>query len=112
MLRVVFRRIRPEKEAGLRAWLKELMARQDEVREAFVQESVRHEQAFIIQGENGPVLVYAMEAEDHEQARGAFEASTLPIDAEHKKVMRDTLGEALDLEPLYDCFLEQADDAR
>ena len=107
MLRIVFQKIKPGKEEKLRAWLGELMKRQDEVREAFVQESVRHEKAYIIEGSDGPLLAYAMEVEDPERARQAFETSTLPIDAQHKKIMNETLGKKLEIPPLYDCALDR-----
>ena len=107
MLRLAFSRIKPGKEERLRAWLSELLERQDEVRETFVQETVRHEQAFIIEGREGPLLIYAMEAEDHEKGHRAFRASTLAIDLEHKEVMKEVLGERLQVKPLYDCALER-----
>lgn len=107
MLRISIQRIKPGKETRLAAWLGELMQRQDEVRETFAQESVRHETAYIIPGADGPLLVYAMELEDPEQARRAYDASTLPIDAEHRAVMEETLEGALDLDPLYDCALDR-----
>ena len=105
MLRLAFRRIKPGKEERLRAWLSELMERQDEVRETFVRETVRHEQAFIIEGREGPLLIYAMEAEDHEKGQRAVRASTLAIDLEHKEVMEEVLGERLEVKPLYECAL-------
>ena len=49
MLRVSFQRVKPNKEAQLRAWLAELSTRAEEVRATFVEETVRHEQAFILQ---------------------------------------------------------------
>jgi hypothetical protein len=109
MIRVAFRKIKRGKEERLRAWLAELMERQDEVRETFIQETVRHEQAFIIDGPDGSILVYVIEAENIELGRRAFGASLLPIDIEHKKVMRETLSERLDVEPLYNCTLHPED---
>ena len=108
MLRVSFRRIKPEKEAELRAWLGTLSTRADEVRRTFVDESVRHEQAFILQTVEGQILVYAMEAEDFERGRAAFARSTHPIDAEHKRIMGECLGDRLDVQPLYDVALTDA----
>ena len=67
MLRVSLRRVKPGKEARLRAWLAELSARADEVRATFVDETVRHEQAFVLQTVDGPVLLYAMEAADFDR---------------------------------------------
>jgi uncharacterized protein DUF6176 len=102
VLRVSIRRVREGQLDRLRWWLGELNRRQEEVRETFEQESVRHEQAYIVDTADGHLLVYAMEVEDEEQARAAFRASTLPIDAEHARVMGEVLGEAADAELLYD----------
>lgn len=106
MLRVSMRRIRPGKEDRLRAWLAELNSRADEVRETFRDETVRAEQAYIVAGDAGPVLVYVMEAEDFEQGSNAFATSRHAIDAEHKEVMGECLAESLDLLPVYDVRLE------
>lgn len=91
MLEVAFRRVKPEKAERLRGWLAEAERRADEVRETFRQETVRHEVAFLVEGADGPILVYAMEAEDFDRARGAFTSSTLAIDARHAEVMADVL---------------------
>ena len=106
MIRVAFARVKPDQVERLEAWLREIMTRQDEVRETFVQETVRHEQAFIVPGEKGPMLVYVMEFEDQERARAAARASTLPIDVEHRRVMSEVLAEKLQFLPLYDCGLK------
>lgn len=102
MLRVWISRIRAGKEARVRQWLAELTTRADEVRETFRDETVRAEQAFIIPGEGGPLLLYVIEAEDLEQGSRAFANSTHRIDIEHKAVMRECLDEPLALRPLYD----------
>jgi uncharacterized protein DUF6176 len=105
MIRVAFARVKPHKIERLESWLRELMSRQDEVRETFVQETVRHEQAFILHEEKGPLLIYVMEAEDHERGREAFRLSQLPIDLEHRRVMNEVLAEKLQVAPLYDCAI-------
>ena len=105
MIRVAFARVRPEKLERLESWLRELMTRQDEVRETFTLETVRHEQAFILRDEKGPLLIYVMEAEDHERGRAAFQSSQLPIDLEHRRIMMEVLSEKLHIKPLYDCAL-------
>jgi hypothetical protein len=102
MLRLSILKIKPEKEARLREWLSELNARADEVRATFEAETVRAEQAYIISTSDGPLLVYAMEAEDFERGRRAFASSRHAIDHEHRAVMRECLGESLELRPLYD----------
>jgi hypothetical protein len=106
MLRVAIRRIRPEAEGRLRAWLAELNARAGEVRETFRDESVRAEQAYIVPGDSGPLLIYAVEAEDFEHASKAYATSHHKIDAEHRQVMRECLAESLNISPLYDVALE------
>ena len=108
MLRVVFSRIKPGKEGRLREWLAELGERADEVRRTFVDETVRHEQAFILETSEGPVLIYVMEAADFEHGRQAYLNSTHAIDAEHRKVMAECLEGSMDIEALYDVALDDA----
>jgi hypothetical protein len=108
MLRVVIRRVRPDKENQLRAWLAELNARADEVRETFRNETVRAEQAYIVPGAAGPLLVYVMEAADFAHAAKAVAASPYKIDSEHRAVMKECLAESLSLDPSYDVALEEA----
>jgi hypothetical protein len=105
MLRVWISRIRPEKESRVRAWLAELGTRADEVLATFRDESVRAEQAYIIAGDTGPLLIYVIEAEDPERGAQAYANSRHKIDAEHKAVMKECLAEPLQLVPLYDLKL-------
>src|SRR5262245_56528358 len=105
MLRVGFARIWPDKESRLRAWLAELGSRREEVIESFQRETVRQEQVFIVAGDTGPVLVYAIDAQDLGQATAAYKESTLPIDKEHRAVLQDCLQERLNMEPLFDCAI-------
>jgi len=102
MLRVSIRRVRAGQVEALREWLAQLNHRREEVVETFAQEGVRHELAYLLDTGSGHVLVYAMELEDEERAREAFAASTLPIDAEHRRVMEAAVGEPAAAELLYD----------
>ena len=108
MLRVSFRRVKPGQEAKLRTWLAELSDRADEVRATFVDETVRHEQAFVLQTVDGPILVYAIQAADFERGGQAFARSKHKIDHEHRQVMHECLGERLGIEPLYDVALDDS----
>ena len=90
-------------EPRLRDWLAQLDRRRDEVLESFARETTRHEQAFIIPGEFGPILVYVMEAHDVEHASAAYKDSALSIDREHRAVLRECLLERLQVQPLFDC---------
>jgi hypothetical protein len=84
----------------------EVNRRPDEVRETFRQEGVNHEQAFLLEGKDGPILIYAIEMEDPVRARLAFQNSTLPIDREHAQVMAQVLAGRVDAELLYECRIE------
>jgi len=106
MLQVAISRVRPEKEARLRAWLAELNTRIDEVRETFRDETVRAEQAYIVQGRDGPLLIYVIEAEDFERGAKAYASSHHKIDAEHRAVMGECLAESPKIKPLYSVTLE------
>ena len=108
MLRVGFATIRPEKEARLRDWLKELGEREAEVIETFRRETISHEQVFIVQSESGPLLVFAIEAEDHELARKVYESSTLAIDKEHGAVLQECLADGPRPRPLFECRVPQS----
>jgi hypothetical protein len=105
MLEVSFRRIRPDRVAALRAWMAELMQRQDEVRGTFAQEGVRQEVAYLLPTPEGPVLVYVMEAADVARAREVYAASQLPLDLEHRQRMRAVQAGTYPAERLYEVSL-------
>ena len=109
MLRVGFAHIRPEKEARLRDWLRELGEREEEVRETFRRETISHEQVFIIQAASGPLLVFAIEVDNHEVARQVYESSTLAIDKQHGAVLKECLGEGPRIPPLFECRIPEQD---
>src|SRR5688572_4943621 len=106
MLEVAFRRVKEGEVDRLRAWMAGLNRRPEEVRETFRQESVRQERAWLLQGSDAPILVYAVEAEDPELGHLVARTSTLPIDVEHRRLMAEVLEGPADVEPLYECSLE------
>lgn len=75
------------------------------VKETYRQEGVSHEAAYLIGTRNGWILVFAAELEDREKARAAYQASTLPIDVEHRRVIQATLNGAFEAELVYECHL-------
>src|SRR5205085_10211403 len=93
----------------LRAWMAEVNGRQDEVRETFRRQGVHHEQAFLVDGKDGPLFIYAIEMEDPEKARRAFETSQLPIDREHAAVMAQVIAGRVPVELLYECLLPEGE---
>jgi len=107
MLKVSMRMVRSGEEQRLRDWLSELMRRQDEVRETFEQETVRREQGYLLGINDGTALLYIVEADDLDQASTAYGNSKLPLDAEHRRVMGQTLGDRVPVELLYDVSIEQ-----
>jgi hypothetical protein len=102
MLSIKFRKINPGKADTLRAWFRELERRKPEVLETFVGEGVKHEQAFILEFGAEKILVYASEPDDSEAASKAYSESKLAIDLEHRAVMRECLGEKMQVPPVYD----------
>ena len=105
MLKASIQMVKPGQEQKLRAWLSELMQRKEEVRETFEQETVRHEQGYLLKINDGTALLYIVEAEDLEQASKAYKDSTLPIDGEHRNVLQEVLGDRISTELLYDVSL-------
>ena len=102
MLEVVFHRIAEGEIGRLRWWMGELHRRRDEVLETFENEGTRHEIACLVHTSDGPILVYAIEADDPEAARAAFRASTLAIDVQHRDVMAQIVSEPVAAERLLD----------
>jgi hypothetical protein len=71
VLRVRFLKVKPDRVERLRAWMDELARRHDEVVVTFAQETVRHEAAWLLETSAGPILVYAIEADDLDEAQRA-----------------------------------------
>lgn len=103
MILISIQRVKAAEENTLRNWMAELDRRQDEIAATFAQEGTRHEQAYLIKTSDGPLLIYAMEARNHEHAAASFKASKFPIDVEHKEVMKRVLAGKADAELLYEC---------
>ena len=106
MIKLAIRKVKPGEENHLRDWMAQLNSRRSEVQATFKQEGVRHEMAYLIDGADGPVLIYAMEADDHEHAAAAYAESSLPIDLEHRRIMKQVLGDRVPRELLYECRSE------
>ncbi|HET9929836.1 MAG TPA: DUF6176 family protein [Polyangiaceae bacterium] len=102
MLKLAFRRIKPECEERLRRWFAELESRRAEVLETLVGERVRHEQAFVLETSDGPVLVWAAELDDPEHAAATFAQSPHAIDREHARVLRECLDQTPPVTRVFD----------
>jgi hypothetical protein len=103
MLRVAIRRVNPGRADELREWLAEVNGpRREEALASLVDEGCTHEQAFLIEGADGPVVVYIMEVDDVEASKEAARSSRHPIDADHKRAMDLAVGDPLPSELLLD----------
>ncbi len=105
MLKLSVRRVRAEQVDRLRWWMGELNRRNAEVLETFRQEGVRHEQAYLLDAGNERFLLYLTEVENLEAAGRAYAASSLSIDAEHRRIMAAVAGERVAVELLYEAVL-------
>ncbi|HUC12922.1 MAG TPA: DUF6176 family protein [Acidimicrobiales bacterium] len=103
MLRVAIRKVRPDQVGALREWMQQANGpRREEALATLIDEGCRHEQAYLIDGADGPVIVYVMEVADVEESERAAEASAHPIDTDHKRVMALALGDRVPAELLLD----------
>ncbi len=105
MLAVDFYRIHPDQVLRLKEWMAEITTRRNEALETYVQEGVRHEMGYLIEGREGPMLVWVMEVHDRDEATHAFLNSKLPIDLQHKQVMRQVVAEWIKPQVLYECLV-------
>jgi hypothetical protein len=102
MLHLSLSRIRPDQEERLRDWMAELHTRADEVRMTLTREGVHQETAFLIRAQDGPILVFAVEADDPDRALDVFRTSELPVDSEHRAVMSEAVAGPADVVLLYE----------
>ena len=103
MIHLVARRIDPDQREHVVEWLRTVDGpRREEALASLEAEGIRHETAMILEGIDGPVIVYAMESEDVERARTIADDSPRPIDGEHRAVMRAADAGAADADILLD----------
>src|SRR5687768_7144996 len=105
MIQTWIHRIKPGYEGRLHEWFEQLSARAHEVHESYGTSGVRAEQAFILPGTTGSLLIYVAEAEDSGHASRSFEASNLPVDLEHRRIMEECLEGGVDVAPAYNMSL-------
>ena len=77
-------RVREDKVSGLRRWMAELTDRRDEVLESFRAEGM-HEKAYLVEHNDGPLLIYVTDADDIDAAVEAYLASDLAVDRDHAR---------------------------
>jgi len=106
MIQLSVRRVHPDQVDMLRTWFEQLeTTRRAEAIATLIDETVSHETAVLISDGDQPILVYAMEVDDPEQARASADSGQHPIDAEHRAVLARAFAEdpphetVLDLTP-------------
>ena len=103
MLRVSIKRVRPDCVDELRAWMGTVnVQRRDEALATLAEETCTHEQAYLIDAGDGPMLVYVMEVRDVARSVDAARSSSHRIDVDHREVMRRTIGTDVPSELLLD----------
>ena len=107
MLAVDFYRIHADQVVTLREWMGEITARRNEALQTYAQEGVRHEMGYLLEDRHGPILVWVMEVHDRDEATRAFLNSKLPIDLQHKQMMRELFAEWIKPEVVYDCLVSK-----
>jgi hypothetical protein len=101
MLQTWIHRIKPGYEGRLHEWFEQLTARANEVRESYGNSGVRAERAYILPGVSGSLLIYVAEVDDAGHASRAFDASSLSIDIEHRRMMEECVEGGVDVAPAY-----------
>jgi len=107
VLRVAIRSVLPDEVDRLRSWLREVDGpRRHEALATLIDEGCRHEQVYLIEGANGPVVVYVMEVEDVELSKSVGASSRHAIDADHKRILSQTLGDRVPAQLLLDLIAD------
>jgi hypothetical protein len=103
MIELSVRRVKPGQEETLRSWLGQVGgSRRGEAAATLIDEGVTHETVVLVETADGPVVVYAIEADDLDRAYEVARTSRHRIDADHKRIMESALGEAVPIEVLLD----------
>jgi len=90
-------RVQEDKVDRLKTWMAEVRDRRDEAEETLRDEGMQTESAFLEHTDDGPYLVYYMEAEDIDRVWEQYEDSDHEIDEEHKQVMAEVLADGRDV---------------
>lgn len=95
--------MRPEAAERLRRWFAQMQGeRLPEVQSSFGREGMLHEKVLLVETSDGPLLVYAMEMEDEEHATAVFNASSEPVDVDHRAVLKECLDGVPDQQIIFD----------
>jgi Family of unknown function (DUF6176) len=103
MIEVSVRRVKPGQEETVRSWLRQVGgSRRGEAAATLMEEGVTHETVVLFETSDGPMVIYAIEADDLDEAYDVASTSRHRIDADHKRIMESALGEPVPIELLLD----------
>jgi hypothetical protein len=103
VIQLSVRKVNPEHLELFRHWMAQIDGpRRAEALATLMNEGCTHEIAALIEGPDGPIVIYAMEIESVERSRNAAENSTYAIDKDHYSVMERATGDRVPLEILLD----------
>jgi Family of unknown function (DUF6176) len=92
MIYLAVDRVRPGHEQQLRDWFGQLQGpRRGEAELTLREEGIRHELAVLVDSADGLLLVYAIETDDLDRARAVADTSAHPVDADHRRILRDAV---------------------
>lgn len=94
---MIKQRVKETKVDRLEEWMAEVRDRTEEVEATLRDEGMQTESAFLEHTDDGPHLVYYMDAEDIDHVWEHFEDSDHDIDEAHKAVMREVLEAGQDV---------------
>ncbi len=94
---MIKQRVQEDKVDRLREWMAEVRDRRDEAETTLRDEGMQTESAFLERTEDGPHLVYYMEAEDIDRVWDQYENSDHDIDREHKQIVAEVLVDGHDV---------------
>jgi len=103
VIHLAVREVKPEHLDLFRDWMGQLNGpRRAEALATLDDEGCSHEIVVLIEGPDGPLVIYAMEVESIERSRNAADNSTHPIDAEHRAILDRAIGDRPPLERILD----------
>jgi len=103
VIHLAVRNVNSEHLDLFRDWMAQLNGpRRAEALATLEDEGCSHEIAVLLEGPEGPIVIYAMEVESIEQSRDAADHSSHPIDAEHRAILDLAIGDRPSLQRILD----------
>jgi hypothetical protein len=95
-------KLKPDSLEQVREWALTINSRKDEAIETLRREGIIIESVFLDKTSEGDFLIYYVKAKDLEDAKKAFQRSTVAIDEYHRQFKKETWDDFNNLEVLVD----------